>query len=108
MPPVRIRVHGRHPSTTATIAAAPRPPAERRRLAAAQATSATVSVGMARRTLKYPIAPPEIDGWTRYLSGNSAAIMRTRAPTRSYQRARLNNNHHRMTSSAPATAPIIP
>src|SRR5258708_31039795 len=48
MPPVRTITHGRHPSRTATIAAAPRARAERRRLTAAQATRATLRVGIAR------------------------------------------------------------
>jgi hypothetical protein len=48
MPPVRSTIHGRHPSTAAPSAAAARPPGDKRRLTAAQPTSATASIGIAR------------------------------------------------------------
>src|ERR1035437_10189441 len=51
-----------------------------------------------------PIIPVAIDTWTMRDVANSAIIIRTIAPKRSDQGARLKNNHH-TTIANPATSP---
>jgi len=48
------------------------------------------------------------DAWATALVANTAATIKTIAPTRSNQRARLNSSHHSATSKAPATPPSMP
>jgi hypothetical protein len=58
--------------------------------------------------IKFPIPAPTIDSWATVLVANTAPIIRTIAPTRSNQRARLNSTHHTTMSNAPTTPPSIP
>ena len=101
MPPVRTSVHTPHASRMVATIVARRGPSERRRLATAQATKARLRTGMAKMGNNIPCTPVAIDSWTMRDVANSATIIRTMAPKRSDQGARLKNSHHR-TISQPA------
>ena len=59
---------------------------------------------MAKMGNNIPCAPVAIDLWTMRDVANSATIIRTMAPKRSDQGARLKNTHHR-TIANPPTGP---
>jgi hypothetical protein len=82
-----------------------RGPVERRRLATAQPTKARLRTGMANIGNIIPIIPFAMDGCTRCDVANNPTIIRTMAPTRSDQGARLKNSHRRRTASPPPKTP---
>ncbi len=55
-----------------------------------------------------PIIPVAIDTWMMRVVAASATIIRTMAPKRSDQGARLRNTHHTTIASAPTSSPITP
>ncbi len=83
-----------------------RNPAERRRLATAPATRARLRNVTAVMGSIIPIIPSRIDTWTRRDVANNATIIRTMAPTRSDQGARLKNSHHTRIAAAHTIPPI--
>jgi hypothetical protein len=54
------------------------------------------------------MAPPAMEGWTKKRCTNVAAAISTRAPMRSYHRARLKSSHQSRMSSPQAAPPSIP
>src|SRR5262244_2630798 len=58
--------------------------------------------------MKLPMPAPAIDSWTRRFVTSRATIIRTMAPRRSDQGARLNNSHHTMMANVHTAAPINP
>ncbi len=55
-----------------------------------------------------PIIPLAIDSWTMRDVATSATTIRTMAPKRSDQGARLKNSHHTTTANPPTSPPSIP
>src|SRR5688572_27817142 len=106
-PAVRRSVNTPHPSRIAAAITARRGAAERRRLTAAAATRARLIAGIAMTKSKNPILPVAIDTWTIRFVPITARTIRTRAPRRSYQGARLSNNHQRTIAKAHEAATII-
>jgi hypothetical protein len=107
MPPVRRTVNTAQASRIATTNAARRSPAESRRVATAQATSARHWTGMEETGSIIPIIPFAIDGCTMRLVMMIAMTINTIAPKRSTQGARLKNSHQTRIASAHTIAPSI-
>ena len=63
---------------------------------------------MAKMGNNIPIMPVAIDSWTMRDVANSATIIRTMAPKRSDQGARLKNTHHTTIANPPTSPPITP
>ena len=55
-----------------------------------------------------PIIPVAMDWWMMRGVANSATPIKTMAPTRSDQGARLKNSHHTTIVTPPRSSPIIP
>ena len=108
-PPVRTSAHAPQASRMVATMDTRRTPSGRRLVATAHTTKAGPRKVMAKRGYSIPMAPVEMDTSTMRLAANSATIIRTRAPKRSDQGARLKNNHHRMIAKpprGPASTPI--
>ena len=82
-------------SRIAAASVARRAPAVRRRPATAPTTSARLRSGVEYTYNQFPIIPPMSDSWTSGRIANTAAIIRTMAPRRSDQGARLKKSHQR-------------
>src|SRR5882724_8623838 len=108
IPPVRRSVNTPHASRMATTNHARRGPPERRRAATAQHTRERLRSGMEKMYIIMPIPAFAMDWWTRGFVANTATIIRTMAPMRSNQGARLKNSHHTRTASPQTSPPIIP
>ena len=77
-------------------------------MATAHATRANPRYGVGRMKIIIPCPAPTIDSWATVLAANTATIIKTIAPTRSDQGARLKNTHHTTIANAPTTPPSIP
>jgi hypothetical protein len=77
-------------------------------VATAQHTRARLRTGMEKMYIIMPIPAFAMDWWTIGFVANTATIIRTMAPMRSDQRARLKNSHHTRTASPQTSPPIIP
>ena len=104
-PPVFKRVHAPQAATIVIAIVAHRVRSGKCLVINAHPTKAMLRTGIAKTRNNRPCAPVAMDGWRKRKVAISARIIRTTAPGRSVQDARLKKTHQITNINAPASSP---